>query len=113
MTCTCPKTPKPSMEKPHLHHRDCEVYQAATPSILGMTQRMAAWILEHADHGNFCRTEFCNHCPHHPTDSRVACAEYPCSCGLSAILDDLDPSVAHQLEDEDDGPGPMDLSPTT
>jgi hypothetical protein len=75
--------------------------------------RLAAWIMEHARHDHMCRAGDCPHCPHDQADDRVACAEYPCSCGLAGILDDLDPSIVHQLEDEDEpDPVPADFGHT-
>jgi hypothetical protein len=87
------------------------VYLASEGATLGMAQRMRGWILANAQHSSLCRAFNCPDQPHSILDSRVACASQPCSCGLSAILDDLEPSVAHQLEevDDDEGPTPVDF----
>lgn len=100
MDCTCPRSVP--VDRPDLHNKKCLRYGPAPVPVLRMAERMKAWILDHANHGNFCTTEFCNHCPHDERDSRVACAEHPCNCGLAGILQDLKPSILFQLEDEEE-----------
>lgn len=109
MTCTCPKDPKPALDRPHLHHRECGVYVAAMPGILQVAMRMQSWILDHASHPVGCKARAID------DDRRIADTLYPCSCGLSAILDVLEPGVKHQLdeEDEEDATTPVDLDSQT
>jgi hypothetical protein len=105
MNCNCPRDPKPPMDKPYLHHRECVVYQNYAPSIIQMDMRMSSWILDHASHPVGCKARAID------DDRRIADTLYPCSCGLSAILDVLEPGVKHQLdeEDEEDDTTPVDL----
>jgi len=59
-----------------------------------VVEKVVAWILENGRHPSGCRAATDPH--RHP--DRGSCDDYPCSCGLSAILDELNPSIIHQIE---------------
>lgn len=116
MTCSCPKYPRPPDEKPYFHHRECPLYQAWRARVAEderaearLDLRLKAWILDHAAHPVGCKARAID------DDRRIANTLYPCSCGLSAILDVLEPGVKHQLdeEDEEDADTPVDLDSQT
>lgn len=62
-------------------------------------EELALALLRYGQHDWACRSKEDPHCPHSIADDRVACHEYPCTCGLASILQELIPAIIYQRPD--------------
>lgn len=60
---------------------------------------LASTVIRYAQHEWSCKATDDPHCPHSMTDERVACADYPCTCGLGAVLRALMPTITYHTTD--------------